>query len=228
MTFNIQHGVGYDGKLNLQRIGDVIKNAGAEVIGLQEVDRHWDERSDFEDQVRWLAKYLNMNYFYGANLTKAPEKEGTPRGEYGLATLSKFPIVRSHHHYLTSDQEQRGLLKAEININQEMICFLNTHLGLHEAERNIQIREILAHLAEEEKPTIIVGDFNATPTSYEMVQLFNIYHDVQELPTFPAHRPTEKIDYLLISDQLEKVDAKAFDTLASDHLPIFAELNLLT
>jgi len=34
MSYNIHHGEGTDGKQDLKRIGDVIKNSNADVIGL--------------------------------------------------------------------------------------------------------------------------------------------------------------------------------------------------
>src|SRR5687768_38666 len=49
MTFNIHHGVGLDGRLDLARVAAVIRASGAEVIALQEVDRHYGERSAFAD-----------------------------------------------------------------------------------------------------------------------------------------------------------------------------------
>src|ERR671917_1440378 len=54
MSYNIHHGVGADGRLNLDRIAGVVRAEKAEVVGLQEVDRLW-RRSDFVDQVEYLA-----------------------------------------------------------------------------------------------------------------------------------------------------------------------------
>ena len=68
MTYNIHHGAGYDGVLDLERIAVLIEKSGADVIGLQEVDRHWSERSNWVDQPAWLAKRLKMHYGYAANL----------------------------------------------------------------------------------------------------------------------------------------------------------------
>lgn len=226
MSFNIQHGVGMDGELNLNRIGDVISDSGAEIVGLQEVDRHWGDRSNFEDQIKWLSEYLNMDYFYGANLVKNPGNENDSKGEYGLAILSKHPINHPVHHSLTSDQEQRGFLKAEINIAQKTILFINTHLGLSEAERDLQIKEILVELADKKNPTIIVGDFNATPTNPEMEQILTQYQDGQPSPTYPSDKPTKKIDYILTSNQIDSVNKEPIQTLSSDHLPLIAELNV--
>src|SRR5690606_40244932 len=50
LTYNIAHGVGHDGRLDLDRIAGVIRRSGADVVALQEADKHWDARSDFVDQ----------------------------------------------------------------------------------------------------------------------------------------------------------------------------------
>ena len=49
-TFNIHHGVGADGRLDLTRTADVISATGASVVGLQEVDRTLSARSGWVDQ----------------------------------------------------------------------------------------------------------------------------------------------------------------------------------
>ena len=46
MSYNIHHGEGIDGKLDLKRIGDIIKNSNADIIGLQEVDKNFGSRSN--------------------------------------------------------------------------------------------------------------------------------------------------------------------------------------
>ncbi|WP_235782509.1 endonuclease/exonuclease/phosphatase family protein [Peribacillus psychrosaccharolyticus] len=58
MSYNIHHGVGTDGQLDLGRIANVIKENGAEIIGLQEVDKHYGARSNFEDQTKKSRNYL--------------------------------------------------------------------------------------------------------------------------------------------------------------------------
>ena len=60
LTYNIAHGAGHDGRLDLDRIAAVIRRSGADVVALQEVDKHWDSRSDFVDQAAVLGKKLNM------------------------------------------------------------------------------------------------------------------------------------------------------------------------
>nr|WP_242069322.1 endonuclease/exonuclease/phosphatase family protein [Paenibacillus dendritiformis] len=60
MSYNIQHGRGMDDRYDPARIADVIRRAGAGVVGLQEVDRHFDKRSNYEDTITVLAARLGM------------------------------------------------------------------------------------------------------------------------------------------------------------------------
>src|SRR3954468_9054249 len=118
MSYNIHHAVGEDNVLDLERIAKVIEDSGAEIIGLQEVDNHWSERSNFEDQAKWLAERLGIHYTYAANLNLYPLNAGEHRRQYGTALLSKYPIIDLQNHPLTKigNTEQRGLLETVINV----------------------------------------------------------------------------------------------------------------
>lgn len=63
MTFNIRHGKGLDGRVNLKRIIDDIRYGDPDIVALQEVDR-FHIRSRFTDQVNALKKALNMDAFF--------------------------------------------------------------------------------------------------------------------------------------------------------------------
>ena len=96
LTFNIHHGRGTDGKLDLSRIAHIIEASGADVIGLNELDRNFLRRSAFVDQLQWLAKRLNMHAAFGATVT-LPSLKRTPR-QYGNGLLSRFPIISHSNH----------------------------------------------------------------------------------------------------------------------------------
>ena len=55
VTFNIQYGIGADGKYDLSRIAPAV--ASADVIALQEVERHW-KRTEMADQPAQIAAAL--------------------------------------------------------------------------------------------------------------------------------------------------------------------------
>lgn len=235
MTYNIHHGVGEDNRLDLERIAAVIRESGAEMIGLQEVDRHWSARSNFVDQAEALAQLLNMQVVFAANLDRDPLQPGQPRRQYGTAILSKYPILESNNTLLPRPEggEQRGLLEALINVRGVPVRVYNTHLQHNsQLERTVQVQAILDRIGQFEEPTILLGDLNALPESRELAPLYQQFKDTWRATgngpgfTYSASNPDRRIDYILVSPEIEIEDVQVIPTLASDHLPVLAELDL--
>lgn len=239
LTYNIHHGAGADGRLDLARIAEVIQLSGAEVVGLQEVDRHWSARSDFVDQATWLARELNMHVVYAANLDRDPFEPGQPRRQYGTAILSRYPILESSNTLLPrpAGGEQRGLLEALINVNGVPVRVYNTHLQHNSAvERTAQVEAILEQIGAVDEPTVLLGDLNARPDWPEIQPLYEVLEDAWLLAgegagyTYPASAPDRRIDYIFVSPDVTVDDASLIvtelTTLASDHLPLVAQLAL--
>lgn len=242
MTYNIHHGVGADDALDLDRIADLVRANDVEIVGLQEVDRHWDVRSDFQDQARLLARNLRMHYVYAANLDRDPFEPGQPRRQYGTAILSRYPILHHENLLLPSldGGEQRGLLEALIQVRGVRFRVYNTHLQHNSptpesgrAQRQLQIAAILGETAESARiPHALIGDLNARPEDPEMQPLFPRFRDAWTLGgegpgfTLSSTNPTARIDYVLVSPGIEVEGAWVPSSLASDHLPVVAELEL--
>lgn len=235
MTYNIHHAVGVDGELDLERIAGVIRSQEAEIIGFQEVDRHWSARSDFQDQAKELAGMLDMHYVYGANLDLEPAEPGQPRRQYGTAILSEYPILESGNTLLPRPEggEQRGLLEALINVEGVPARVYNTHLQHNSAvEREAQVEAIMDHVGEFEEPSILMGDLNARPDAPELQPLYTRFEDAWAEGgkgpgyTYSAEVPDRRIDYVLISPDVSVSEARVPHTLASDHLPVVAELSI--
>ncbi len=92
LTYNIHHGVGDDGVLDLERIARVVEDSGADVVGLQEVDRHWSARSVWLDQPAWLAERLDMHVAYAADLDQ-PERQQQADRIVELLGGREVPVV---------------------------------------------------------------------------------------------------------------------------------------
>src|SRR5690606_17836494 len=171
-TFNIHHGASPDDVLDLERTASVIRAMRVDVVGLQEVDRHWGERSDFVDQAAWLGRRLGFHHAYGANLDEDPPEPGRPRRQYGTAILSRWPILRARNTFLPrfEDHEQRGLLEALIRVRDRRIRFACTHLQHNdERERQAQAEAIVDLLGGADlQRTVLVGDLNAVPDTPEI------------------------------------------------------------
>src|SRR6266536_4019562 len=122
ITYNIHVGVGMDKKLDLPRIARVINDQHADLVGLQEVDRGV-ERTQRIDEIAELAKLTRMDYAFAFNL----KYQG---GQYGVAILSKFPIMATDHRLFknTREAERRGFIRAEVQAHGQTLNFVTTHL----------------------------------------------------------------------------------------------------
>ncbi|NKX49334.1 endonuclease/exonuclease/phosphatase [Arthrobacter deserti] len=239
MTFNIRHGTDEDDDLDLESVADDIETAEAQIVGLQEVDRHRSARSDFVDQAKWLAERLDMHYAFGLN-RKTPPKEGRRKpGLHGLVVLSKFPIVSARNHMLTNlkyahrPTKQRSMLEVVIDIKGTRISFYNTHLDNQRKEQRLsQLSEILAMARPSPRPSILVRDFNAQPHSRVMRTARTLFRDVMadlgqgDEETFPYEEPDRRIDYILTRGPVSARWAEVIDTGSSDHMPVLAGLTI--
>ena len=111
MTYNIHHGEGMDGKVDLLRIADVIKWEQADIVALQEVDSGV-ARTARRDLPAELAALTGMTCVFSNNF----HYQG---GEYGNAVLTRFPIVRwtNSHYKMIRPGEQRGLLQLTLRVH---------------------------------------------------------------------------------------------------------------
>lgn len=245
MSYNIAHGRGMDGKVDLERIARVIESAGADIIALQEVDSHYSGRSGYEDQAARLAAMLDMSYSYGPNLVKPPLAPRQPARKFGNAVLSRFPINYAINHPYRDiekppdDAEPRGVLETVIEIGGTYLSLFNTHLSLDEEGIRSNILELIEIAENTIFPAVIAGDFNAVPDHPEIQKVRSRFLDAfagvgpRESLTFPSRyrdedgigttEPAARIDYLFSKGAVEIRNARVIETSASDHMPIEAE-----
>ncbi|HHW09028.1 MAG TPA: metal-dependent hydrolase [Firmicutes bacterium] len=240
MSYNIRHGEGNDNVIDLERIAAVIDKAGADLVGLNEVDIK-TARSSGIDQPGTLAKLLGMQVAYGANLVY----QG---GDYGNAILSRYPIVKSANTPLPAGGRYRwGLLHVEVDVHGRILHFLTTHLALTAEERRPQLERIKEYLQSLPGPLVVVGDFNIIAEKDEDLAtfmlplrdawLYSLTRDGvdpaakrEQGYTFPSSKPDRRIDYIFISGRVDLAGTGAVfavDSDASDHRALVARLVLL-
>ena len=235
MSYNIHHAQGVDDRLDLERIAAEIRDSGADVVGLQEVDRHWGQRSDFVDQAGELARLLHMHVVYGANLDLDPLDPGQPRRQYGTAILSDAPIHEWRNTLLprTGNLEQRGLLEALVTVRGVPVRVFTTHLQHNsQAERIAQIAAVREVIGAPRESVVLTGDLNARPDTPEIAAITEDLVDawaeagVGNGYTLSAENPYARIDYVLHSGDVVARTAAVLSTDGSDHLPVVADLAL--
>ncbi len=218
-SYNIRHGADIHLKLNLDATAATLKNLNADIIALQEVDQHCT-RSNNIDQAQYLAKKLGMHHAFGQFMP-------LQGGAYGMAILSKFPILKIKSHRLPTGGEPRVALEIIVELTPgNKASFVCIHFDwTSEKRRHAQIKTLLTKLNSVTHPLALMGDFNATPQSSSIALFKKPWINVPKKGTpftYPADNPQKEIDYFM----LRGFPGKHFsctvvpETKASDHRPI--------
>lgn len=245
-TYNVHYCKGLDGRFSPERIARVLRKIDADVIALQELDAG-KERSRYEDQLGFIAEELGMHTCFCPSIIKGTDL-------YGHGLLSRSPIEKIKTARLPDGGrvriEPRDALHARTDIAGHKIDLFSTHLGLAPNERAAQIDflrqpEWLGGIRSD-RPALFLGDLNLAPggrlyrrlvhqwtsstderTSWRDVQAHAPQHTA--LKTFPSFLPFRRLDHIFASDLFRVHDVSApqnaLTRLASDHLPLVADLS---
>lgn len=222
MAFNIHHAADADGVLDVERTARVIRDSGADVVALQEVDRGV-ERSERRDLVAELSDLTGLPHTaFGHNL----DFQG---GAYGNALLSRYPINDAENILLEQvvPHEQRGVLRARVDVDGRSVTVFVVHLDhQHASERLRGLDQIEELLPPPDEAVVLAGDLNAEPESPAYARATAFLNDAWVAAgmgdgfTFPADVPARRIDYVFYRPPLEPVSAEVLQTQASDHRPV--------
>lgn len=230
VSYNIKHGLGNDGALDLARTAEVLNKLEPDVVGLQEVDEK-ATRSESVDQAAFLGKQLAMQHSFGSFM----DFQG---GRYGMAILSRYPILESEQIRLPEGNEPRVALVVTVRLpDGRRVTFVNVHFDWvrDDAFRFQQATVLKKYLDSQTLPIILLGDFNDGPDS-RTVRLLGKGALEADKPeedrfTFSATQPRKEIDFLFglpaaawKCQQVDVVD----EPVASDHRPVFSVWRLLS
>jgi endonuclease/exonuclease/phosphatase family metal-dependent hydrolase len=229
MTYNIHVGVGMDKKLDLQRIADVINKEKPDLVGLQEVDRGV-KRTEGKDEIAELAALTHMDYAFAHNL----DFQG---GQYGVAILSRFLLKNVDHRMFENkrEAERRGMLHVEVEVDHQVVHFVTTHLDYqYEDGRVFETEQMLKLLENVKGPLIVVADMNDEPSGAAYKLMSTKFADAWVASwakgdgfSYPADKPIKRIDHVFYrAESFKAKKASVVETLASDHVPVVAELEL--
>lgn len=232
MTYNIHASVppSKPGETDLPAIAKVIRDANADIIFLQEVDKNTGRNGYSGDMAKDLASQTQMNQvFYSAT--------SVSRGFYGVAILSKYPIKMVKKHTLTQEStstEPRVLGTAIIDLpGQDSVMAAGTHLQHNSATNRVQqVRDVVRILSPEKIPIVLGGDLNEFESATAFFDVFDgaftrTCKGAACPPTFSAQLPRSVIDYLAYRPSTAFSIASHTtipEFYASDHLPVLAVL----
>lgn len=249
-TFNILHGRSpADDRVDPGRFADAVASLGADVLAMQEVDRD-QERSGGTDLTAVAARAMDApEHRFAATLHGAPgvwtaaTGAGQPgRAEYGLAVLSRYPVllwrrlaldplpVRAPiwppgaRRPLLVEDEPRAALAAVVDGPQGRVTVVATHLTFLPGWNLLQLRRLRRAVARLPQPAVVVGDLNLPGA---LPALATGWTPLVTGATFPAHAPRRQIDHVLGTAGVRAArPGRAVATAVSDHRALVVDVAL--
>ena len=246
-TYNVAN---CNGGKDLENIASYLVENKVDICGLQEIDIN-AKRSKGQDQPVELAQKmteLSGTTYYWAfcySLRDSSDRySGAKQSQYGVAIVSRYPIVSTRRVQLWADgqtaqlqslrgktYEGRVLLIAEINVEGKIFTVINTHLDLHLDARLKAVETIKNELSQITTPVILLGDLNCRVDSDEIKALSEVLcvtADVTSeegpIPTYSSTKPSSTIDWIFISKNLWYKDLYVSQVQYSDHMPCVVSL----
>ncbi len=240
LTLNLAHGRGNRlvqrlvrrgrAELQLLRVAALLRWHHPHVVALQEADGKaiWSGRFnhvDFLAREAGYASYIQMHHVqrlglaYGTAILALDELRDGCGGTF-MPTPPTFP---------------KGWVSAVIPwpaVTTGTVRVISLHLDfLRARNRQAQLRELVAELAAERRPLIIMGDFNCTPRREpgmpELMTGLKLHTFEQDATTAATHThpaSRRRIDWILASAHLRFVHHTVLPDTLSDHLPVLAEM----
>ncbi len=219
-SYNIRKAIGLDRRRKPGRIIDVINALDADVVVLQEADKRLGARPTALPRTMLEAH---------SDFTPAPVAgNDVSLGFHGNAILVRKGLnITNARTIPLPGFEPRGAVAVEI---ANRINIAGVHLGLMRRHRRSQLAALLAALKDSNLPTAILGDFNEWSPDSGLEALQGHYAVISPGHSYHAARPLAALDRVALSPQLvlrhAGVSETALARIASDHLPIWAELDL--
>lgn len=223
-SYNIRKAVGLDWKRKPERILAVLDEIGADVAVLQEADKRLG--------LRPAAIPLGLLASHGTyrHLDPGP---GPSLGWHGNAVLLRKGLKGEVIDLIDLPGfEPRGAIVARIEreTGRGAFVLVAAHLGLNRGSRHRQVAALLEATKNLKLPVIMAGDLNERSPQRLLAPFHRDLKLVTPGPSFHASRPFVALDHMILSGRVRvarsKVHASPLSHVASDHLPIWADIAL--
>lgn len=237
-TLNLGHGrgtsinqmlIGRKGiEANLTRAGESIAGAGVHIVALQELDVNSRWAGGFDHRDRLLSASGLRCAGVGLHAESWLYRFGT-----GLLSTVALSDLRSTAFKPTPPTTTKGLLAATLRWGREPdvreVRLASVHLDFSRGgARQRQLDRILDAVRASPLPMIVMGDFNEQWSGEDsvvrrLVREGGLQTWVPDSPHYPTYKD-KRLDWILVSPELEIVDYEVLDDPVSDHRLVVAEL----
>lgn len=221
---------------NLDRIAEVLRHERPDLVALQEADGPSAWSGNF-DHVSALARESELGFSFRGDHN--PFGLAGYELSSGTALVSRLPLGDTLSTAFGANwRDTKGFVVATVEVpgSGRQIDVVSVHLDfLNPGERKEQILALADVLDGRRRPLVVLGDMNCEAGgAAETFRLFREHlgvrpyrPDLQE-PTFPAGRPVRRLDWILVSNELEFADYRTLAPRLSDHLGVLAEVRLVS
>ena len=219
-SYNIHKAEGLDGRTDLGRIAEVLREIGADLVGIQEI---------YAPQAEVLAAELGMSMAMGVTR----HRDDVP---YGNAVFTRFEVHGSQPFDLTwPPREPRGGIRLDTVVGDGLLHVFNVHFGLKIRERADQVMALVReHVLHQDLSghRVVIGDLNEWFPGAVGRTLRRELHGPRIRRTHPAPLPLFALDRIYWDRELQAdgfhVHRSRLARVASDHLPVVARLRVAT
>jgi endonuclease/exonuclease/phosphatase family metal-dependent hydrolase len=234
LDWNIHHGVGTDGRYDINRIADWIVRTGASVVSLNEVEKYtgWGNEDQPARFASLLSSKTGKRWYYNF-----AQRDGWTKGQ-GNLLLTIYPIESDDDTQLSYS---RSVARVAIVVNGIRVNVYSTHLDSESSSRRAtQMRELVAWADNYPEQRILAGDFNAWPGATEISIMKSAHSDSWAVATALdrevsysgnpyGYTRNSRIDYVFYSKGATRLtvrESRVFDTrdsrgvMPSDHRPL--------
>lgn len=215
-------------EVNVDRIAEVLSREQPDIVALQEADAtsSWSGRFDHVRRLQWAAGFAHR--YHGLHLDTA--RLGV-RLRYGTALLARQPLEAPvTHAFDVGVLDAKGLVSARLELDSRPLLVASVHLNAKSArKRRKQAEQLIDRLSTTRLPIVLMGDFNCQWSNRSALKLVVERLDLQAYrpqssgwATWPAGEPKRRIDWILVSRELEFVDHRVWPDQVSDHLGVSA------
>lgn len=223
-SYNIHKAIGLDRRRDPERTLTVLREINADIVALQEADRRFGSRAAAIPAmlIRDHSKYRPVP------LDTRPDSIGW----HGNALLVQDDVLVAQAGAIPLPTlEPRGAIWAELIIANARLRVVGMHLDLSGIRRRHQIRTILHQLEGDRLPTILMGDLNEWSTHRGALREFGSRYTVLAPgKSFHTRNPMAQLDRIIVEGGIEVrmcgVHHSPAAARASDHLPVWADLQL--
>lgn len=216
-TYNIDGGVGLDGRYDLGRIADNIREY--DLIGMEEV--HGFLFGHAANQAQELGENLRRPWLY------APSEMRWFHESFGNAVISSVPIQRWLRLPVVGTQMRghRNVVFLNVRVDGRPVNVLITHLD-RERDRSAQLQSVAMLFFSLAEPVVLMGDLNREPDDPEMQPLIHAAGVEDCLARFPSDLTDTRVDWILVRGMTALSAGLDEGGHASDHPLAWAELEI--